>query len=140
MMVPSHNAYRSIGKHELHVMQKSIWLSAALSIVSALAGCATNSTPPLYQWTGYEPQVYEYFKGTSAPQAQIQALENALEKIRAKGEVPPPGFYAHLGMLYASTEKYQQAEEAFAAEKQLFPESSTYMDFMLKKPRNDINR
>ncbi len=112
---------------------------AALSLAATgilLTGCAANhATPPLYQWDGYQPQVYEYFKAQTAPQEQIDALEKSLQQIRAKGNRPPPGFHAHLGMLYASVGKDQQAVQEFEAEKQSFPESSTYMDFLLKKSK-----
>jgi hypothetical protein len=121
-------------------MQTKISMKGAwLPLVAAgafLTGCAANkSTPPLYQWDGYQPQVYEYFKGQSEPQQQIDALEKALQQIRAKGNRPPPGFHAHLGMLYASVGNDKQAVEEFEAEKQSFPESSTYMDFLLKKSK-----
>ncbi|KML54389.1 lipoprotein [Burkholderia cepacia] len=112
-------------------MKRGIWLPATAAAL-LLAGCA-SSPPPLYQWTGYQPQVYEYFKGQKSPQEQIDALEKALQDIRGKGHTPPPGFHAHLGMLYASVGNEQQAEQELQAEKQLFPESSTYMDFLLKK-------
>ncbi|VWC19945.1 lipoprotein [Burkholderia lata] len=112
-------------------MKRGNWLPATAAAL-LLAGCA-SSTPPLYQWTGYQPQVYEYFKGQKSPQEQIDALEKALQEIRGKGHTPPPGFHAHLGMLYASVGSEQQAEQELQAEKQLFPESSTYMDFLLKK-------
>ncbi|PCE25567.1 DUF4810 domain-containing protein [Paraburkholderia acidicola] len=118
---------------QTRVSSKGAWLSFVAASV-LLTGCATNhSTPPLYQWDGYQPQVYEYFKGQTDPQAQIDALEKSLQQIRAKGNRPPPGFHAHLGMLYASVGKDQQAASEFEAEKQSFPESSTYMDFLLKK-------
>lgn len=112
-------------------MKRGNWLPVTAAAL-LLAGCA-SSTPPLYQWTGYQPQVYEYFKGQKSPQEQIDALEKALQEIRGKGHTPPPGFHAHLGMLYASVGNEQQAEQELQAEKQLFPESSTYMDFLLKK-------
>jgi len=112
-------------------MKRGNWLPATAAAL-LLAGCA-SSTPPLYQWTGYQPQVYEYFKGQKSPQEQIDALEKALQDIRGKGHTPPPGFHAHLGMLYASVGNEQQAEQELQAEKQLFPESSTFMDFLLKK-------
>ncbi|WP_175919512.1 DUF4810 domain-containing protein [Burkholderia pyrrocinia] len=112
-------------------MKRGNWLPATAAAL-LLAGCA-SSTPPLYQWTGYQPQVYEYFKGQKSPQEQIDALEKALQEIRGKGHTPPPGLHAHLGMLYASVGNEQQAEQELQAEKQLFPESSTYMDFLLKK-------
>jgi hypothetical protein len=113
---------------------KSAWLPL-VAAAALLAGCAASGPAPLYQWDGYQPQVYEYFKGKSSPEQQIDALEQALQTIRAKGNTPPPGFHAHLGMLYASVGHDQQAKQEFAAEEQLFPESSTYMDFLLKKPK-----
>ncbi|WGS41733.1 DUF4810 domain-containing protein [Burkholderia sp. JSH-S8] len=113
-------------------MKRGNWLPATAAAL-LLAGCAAPPTPPLYQWNGYQPQVYEYFKGKTSPQEQIDALEKALQQIRAKGNTPPPGFHAHLGMLYASIGSEQQAEQELQAEKQLFPESSPFMDFLLKK-------
>lgn len=103
-------------------------LSAAL-----LAGCGTPQ-PRLYQWEGYQPQVYEYFKGQSTgPEAQISKLEEGLQKIRASGKIPPPGYHAHLGLLYAELGKEDQVVQQFQTEKSLFPESTAYMDFLLKK-------
>lgn len=34
----------------------------ALVASALLAGCAAPAKP-LYQWEGYQPQVYQYFKG-----------------------------------------------------------------------------
>ncbi|MGF6932236.1 hypothetical protein OKW41_001375 [Paraburkholderia sp. UCT70] len=74
-------------------------------------------------------------QGEKAPQEQIDALEKALQDISGKGHTPPPGFHAQLGMLYASVGNDTQAMQEFESEKQLFPESSTYMDFLMKKPK-----
>jgi hypothetical protein len=104
----------------------------AMTVALLLTGCAASS-PPLYQWTGYEPAVYDYLKGGKDPQQQIDALEKALQEIRAKGAMPPPGFHAQLGMLYAGVGKDGPAMEQFGAEKHLFPESATYMDFLMKQ-------
>jgi hypothetical protein len=97
-----------------------------------MVGCASPSTPPLYGWEGYQPQVYDNLQGKSSPDAQIDALEKSLQQMRGKGERPPPGFHAHLGALYASVGKGQQAQQELLAEKEAFPESSAYMDFLLK--------
>jgi hypothetical protein len=45
----------------------------------------------------------------------------------------PPGFHAHLGMLYSIAGKSDQMVAQFEDEKKLFPESATYMDFLLAK-------
>jgi hypothetical protein len=108
-------------------------LSLALGAAAALTGCANqNATPPLYQWTGYQPEVYDYFKNVKSPQEQIDGMEKALQQIAAKGNHPPPGFYAHLGMLYASVGQDDKAMQEFDKEKAAFPESTAFMDFLAK--------
>ena len=96
-----------------------------------LGGCATASKT-LYQWGGYQQQVYKHFQG-EGPEAQIAALEESYQKMRAEGGKPPPGYHAHLGMLYAEIGQGDQAVQQFQTEKALFPESAAYMDFLLKK-------
>lgn len=95
----------------------------------ALGGCASGPAQ-LYQWDGYEPQIHEYFKGTTSPAEQIGALEKAQQDIRAKGGALPPGFRAHLGALYAGIGKHDEALQQLQAEKTAFPEASTYMDLL----------
>ncbi|MGO4156244.1 DUF4810 domain-containing protein [Cupriavidus sp. YAF13] len=101
-----------------------------LTASALLAGCAAPAKS-LYQWESYQPQVYQYFKGESK-QAQIEALETDLQKIMAAGNTPPPGYHAHLGMLYADAGKDDQMAREFQTEKTLFPESSAYVDFLMK--------
>lgn len=104
---------------------------AALSM-TLLAGCATRQQP-LYYWGSYQTQVYGHFKGDKGPEEQIQALEADREKALAQGKMLPPGFQAHLAMLYGQTGRSDRLAENLEAEKAHFPESSTFMDFLLKK-------
>lgn len=115
--------------------QTGMCLTGPLAMTAAifLTGCAASNPPPLYQWGDYEPAVYDYLKGGKDPVEQIGTLEKSLQQIRAKGATPPPGFHAQLGMLYASVGKEGPAMEQFGAEKDLFPESSAYMDFLMKQ-------
>jgi hypothetical protein len=115
--------------------RSAVLACATVAASALLPGCATHTTPPLYGWDGYQPQVYDYLQGKSSPETQISSLEESLQKIRAQGEQPPPGFHAHLGALYASVGKGQQAQQELLAEKDAFPESSAYMDFLLKNLR-----
>lgn len=108
-------------------------MSLTLAASTVLAGCAAPKT--LYQWEGYEPQVYEYFKGEEPKEAQAEALERDLQKIRSTGKAVPPGYHAHLGLLYLSMGKDDQMVQQFNTEKTLFPESGTYMDFLLKNAK-----
>ncbi|MCU1724541.1 MULTISPECIES: DUF4810 domain-containing protein [unclassified Pseudomonas] len=100
-----------------------------------LSGCTGPKT--LYQWEGYQPQVYQYFKGESK-EAQVEALEGDLQKIRAKNGAVPPGYHAQLGLLYSSLGKDDQMVQQFQTEKALFPESAAYMDFLLKNARQGV--
>lgn len=99
---------------------------------SVLSTACVTAPKTLYQWEGYQPQVYEYFKGQGTEE-QITALESGLQKIQAKGNTPPPGYHAHLGLLYAGNGKEDQMVQQFQTERTLFPEASTYVDFLLRK-------
>lgn len=97
-----------------------------------LAGCQTQK--PLYQWESYQPQVHDYLTGESK-EAQLEALERDLQKIKADNGAVPPGYHAQLGLLYLSLGKDDQMMQQFQTEKTLFPESATYMDFLMKNAR-----
>jgi len=99
-----------------------------------LSGCATKQAP-MYGWGNYQQQVYQYFKadGSKSTEEQIQALEEGAQKSSSRGEKLPPGYHAHLGLLYASTGQQDLAIAQLETEKTLFPESAPYMDFLLRK-------
>lgn len=98
-----------------------------------LTGCA-QAPKPMYHWGGYQAQVYEYLKGDGAgTQAQAGELETQQVNARAAGAALPPGFRAHLGMLYLQLGRADEARQQWEAEKSSFPESAAYMDFLLKR-------
>jgi len=100
----------------------------------ALSACATHQ-PHMYGWGNYQQEVYQYFKadGSKSPEEQIQAMQESAQKASARGEKMPPGYHAHLGLLYASTGKEDLAIAQLETEKTLFPESASYMDFLMRK-------
>lgn len=110
-----------------------VQLSVAALAVALVQGCSSNQAQPLYQWEGYQPQVYTYLKGEGSFEEQIAALEKGLQVIRARGNTPPPGYHAHLGLLYAQIGQGDQVVQQFRSEEALFPESKTYMAFLLKQ-------
>jgi hypothetical protein len=119
-------------------MDKSINGLRLIAIAASalwLSGCAQPKT--LYQWGSYQPEVYEYFKGESK-EAQVAKLEEDLQKIRSTNGNPPPGYHAQLGMLYGSLGKDDQMVQEFRTEKALFPESATYMDFLLRNVKTGV--
>jgi hypothetical protein len=104
-----------------------------LVFVLGLAGCA-HSRAPLYMWETYPRQQYAYLlrEGIS-PDQQIKEIEAHAEKARAANALLPPGLRAHLGMLYLSVGNPGRAMELWNAEKVAFPESTLYMDQLLKR-------
>ncbi|CAH0441532.1 hypothetical protein LMG9673_02335 [Ralstonia pseudosolanacearum] len=123
------------------VMSKLFALSrvaAGMAVGSALlAGCAAGPKS-MYQWEGYQPQVYEYFKGESK-EAQVAELERGLEKIKSANGAVPPGYHAQLGLLYSNLGKDDQMVQEFQTEKALFPESGAYIDFLMKNVKKGTN-
>jgi hypothetical protein len=104
----------------------------AILSTTLFAGCVSRPQP-LYYWGDYQAQVYGHFKGEKGPEEQIQALEAVREQARAQGKPLPPGFQAHLAMLYGQTGRSERLVEQLEAEKKQYPESSTFVDFLLKK-------
>lgn len=109
-------------------MNKMFTFAATALVCGWLAGCAGPRT--LYQWEGYQTQLRGYFTG-DAKEAQLQALDAGLERIKAKGGAVPPGYHAQMGLLCADLGQQARMVQEFQAEKALFPESATYMDFLL---------
>jgi hypothetical protein len=92
----------------------------------------TNVSGALYSYGDYENKVYAYLQGES-PAAQISALQDDLIKIEGKGKKAPPGYYAHLGMLYAEVGEHGLAISCFIVEKTRFPEAAVFMDYLLER-------
>lgn len=98
-----------------------------------LGGCATKDTS-LYYWGSYEEMIQEmYVEPGNAPAAlQIEKLEEDIQKSDALGKKNPPGFYAHLGMMYAAEGKESLAHLALLKEIELYPEATTFIETLLK--------
>ena len=97
-------------------------------------GCTT--TTPLYNWGDYQNQVYARFSDNANPEQQIAQLEKTLQTNK-HNKPAPPGFHAHLGLLYGETGQVDKMREQFIIEKNLYPEATTFMDFLLTRARTD---
>lgn len=106
--------------------------AATLMVALALAGCAA---PPkqLYQWGSYQGALYQYLKSNGSDLAlQVAQLEAEAQKNAASGVASPPGLHGHLALLYAKVGDDANAVRSLETERRLFPESATYVDFLLK--------
>ncbi len=115
-----------------------ITLGVVFSTLLGLAGCAKQSSD-LYLWNYYQPEVYEYLQSPEGDvQPQITKLEAVQEDAKAANRALPPGFHAHLGLLYARLGQADKAAIEFNTEKALFPESTAYMDFLLSNKKGVV--
>lgn len=103
-----------------------------LLLAATLAGCVAPQ-PQLYTWGTYQDQVHSYLTSPDGDVVeQVAELERLQEEAKATNGVMPPGFHAHIGLLYASMGRVDQAATAFNAEKAQYPESAAYMEFLLR--------
>lgn len=103
-------------------------LFAGMFLLLTLGGCASQR-PGLYDWGSYETQVYAYFNNSGSPEQQIAALEQRLQTNSSRS---PPGYHAHLGLLYGKVGRVADMQQQFNIEKSLFPEAAPFMDFLLR--------
>lgn len=105
-------------------------LLAALPVMTL---CACAGRPALYDWGAYQPAVYNYLKQEETDYARdVAALETNMHRNRPPGQQLPPGFHAHLGMLYLKMGQSDQGMEQFVQEKRAFPEAAPFMDFLTR--------
>ncbi len=103
-------------------------------LISMLAACAAKGPGPLYLWEAFPRQQYDaLLRGGFSPDEQIRQLESHAEKARAANAALPPGLRAHLGMLYLGAGNAERARELWKAEILAFPESSAYMNQLIRK-------
>jgi hypothetical protein len=120
-------------KRIVRLFLQAIWHSRIALSLSVICFSACSSAPgTLYSWGDYENKVYAYLQGES-PAAQISDLQNDLLRMEETGKKAPPGYYAHLGMLYAELGEHGQAVSCFIVEKTRFPESAVFMDYLLAR-------
>ena len=107
--------------------------TALLAASLLLAGCV-QAPKPLYYWGNYQAQVYDHFRPDSkGPLEQLRLLDEQAQKAKSVGLPLPPGYYAHLGLVYLQLGRSDDAKRALETERTLFPESAPYMDSLLKR-------
>lgn len=102
----------------------------ALAAVALLTGC---ESPDIYYWGHYENLVYISCTqpDNATVELQVRTMEEDVHKAASAGKPLPPGFHAHLGNLYYQMGKYDLAVREFQKEKELFPESTVFMDRLI---------
>jgi len=120
-------------------ISSAIRTGSALALTALLVGCV-SAPKPLYSWNGYQTQVYSYLKSDGpAQEEQILELEKGVQQTAGKDAHLPPGYQAHLGLLYLNTGRTDQALAAWEQEKQQFPESAPYINYLVSNLKKNGN-
>jgi len=115
-------------------------LSLMVLAALLLTACAGSGKRSLYAWGDYPDRTYSYLKGEEQGwHDDISALEEHARKAEADRWDLPPGFRAHLGLLYLKAGQPDLAIGYLQAEKKAFPESAAFMDFQLNGLKNINN-
>lgn len=106
-----------------------------VSAGALLALTARAQAPkPLYYWGSFPSTAYDTLRGDEkGPLDQLRAMDEQAEKAKAAGLPLPPGFHAHLGLVYLKLGRQDDARRAWQTERERFPESATYIDSLMKR-------
>ncbi|GFO61018.1 lipoprotein [Geomonas silvestris] len=109
--------------------------SLALALAAlTLAGCATK---PVYYYGDYTKTQLEYVRepNEQTMKQRFEALDDIIANSKDKsssGRVPP-GIYADYGYLLTVTGKNAEAVAKYKQERELYPESAVFVDYMINK-------
>lgn len=110
------------------------WGCLAVATVGAMLTACAQPPTPLYYWGGYQAAVYDHFKSDGkGPLEQLRLLDEQAQKARSSGLPLPPGFHAHLALVYLKLGRDDEARRELETERSRFPESAPYVDSLLKR-------
>ncbi len=117
-------------------MSRRLLVGVSACIV-VLAGCASPPETTVYRWGIYEDLMYlSYAKpGEADPATQAQRLGEDIARTQAEDKRVPPGVHAHLGFLHYKLGDLESARAHFERERELFPESATFINRLLSRIR-----
>ncbi|PIE41933.1 MAG: DUF4810 domain-containing protein [Gammaproteobacteria bacterium] len=102
-------------------------LLSVVCLVLFTSGCASG----LYDWGGYNQDLYEYYSDPSSATYFTQSLQAHINKLESSGIKPAPGLYAELGTLYLQAGDQMRALEFYSKERDAWPESVHMMNALI---------
>ncbi len=113
---------------------RELLLGATLAAL-LVPGCQRS----LYDWDEYEDSVYRMYLDPDAfdIEDEVRRLSDQIDETILANRAVPPGLRAYLGYLTYLSGDHAAAVAHFKAEKKHFPESSVFVDGLLKRMRDD---
>lgn len=98
-------------------------------VLSGLVGCAA---PTMYRWGGYDDALYQHYKNPQDRDEFVAKLRSVIDEAEKNAAVVPPGCYAEYGWALYEEGRAAEAVVYFEKERQRWPESSAFMDKLIK--------
>jgi len=103
------------------------------TVALTLSSCSSNQA--LYSWYKYDDTTHAFAKkqNEKTENALIENFDKIINKQKGTRKVVPPGIYAERGYYFLKSGRTSEALEYFNKEKQLYPESTVFMDRIIKR-------
>ena len=111
---------------------RKLFLAGAVLLI--LSSCTTTTTT-LYSWNDYTNSSYQYYK-QQTPESTARLMktyEAMIKKPNGSRKTIPPGICAEYGYFLIQNGKKDEGVAMFKREKELYPESSVFMDRLIKQ-------
>ena len=110
-------------------MIKKTFLPITLLILLGVTGCV----PRDYLREDMQKHSASLYMYKSTPTDKTyanhrEALLKIIKRSTKRGDKVPPGIYAEYGFFFFKEGEYEEAKKYFSLEKELYPESSVFMD------------
>lgn len=122
-------------------MMKKGLLVTVLLVGGLLTGCA-NQPQPLYSWGNYVSSSAKYgMQGHEKEviEQHLAEMKKIIETSEMEKKRVAPGLYAEYAQLLFETGKKEDAKTYFMLEKSTYPESSLFIDQVMKKLYGDAS-
>ena len=110
-----------------------ILTSVLATFTLLMSGCGGHQ--PMYEYADYSESYYQLKQNGDAETTGEWkvALEDSIKESNEEGLRTPPGINANLGYLYLRVNDDDKAISFFNVEKKIYPESTVFMDKLIKK-------
>lgn len=107
----------------------------SLALIAVLMSGCSSGRAPMYEYGNYSESYYQLKQNGDAETTKVwkTALEESIDLSNEGGLRVPPGINANLGYLYLKVNDADKAITFFNAEKTLYPESTVFMEKLIKK-------
>lgn len=97
--------------------------------------CLTSCSKDLYEYYDYDNLIYAYTTG-GVKNKELKKFSKKYMRLtttkKGKRKIPAPGVCVEYGYLLYKQDRKDEARDSFIREMQLYPESKTYVDGIMK--------